>query len=142
MAVWLLSFLAMLAVIYTRAFEYPDDALRETFGDQNVRHVLRYSGFFLGDWMVAALVVLNATAVSGCGFTFGWLERPIRYLASVTFALYLFHFPLLALLGRSHPLLSALIVFGACCAASFITDNARDAVRHWISPLTETARQS
>lgn len=80
---------------------------------------LRYSQFFMGDYLIALLVGLNLHAARYCGFSLlkRW-PRAIRWPASLTFSLYLFHMPLLlfytALLGLSNRSIGDFVLLLAC----------------------------
>lgn len=60
---------------------------------------LAFSKFFLGDWVVGILILLNFAAFRLIGSQFACILNPlkgiIRYAASFTLTLYLFHQPLL-----------------------------------------------
>lgn len=59
-------------------------------------HYLRYSQFFLSDYLIGVLAIINIYALRYCDFgLFIKHARPIRLAASFTFSLYLFHMPLL-----------------------------------------------
>lgn len=58
---------------------------------------LRYSQFFLGDWITATLLALNFYAAGLAELRFGAVAAPIRWAAGLSFTLYLVHFPLLEL---------------------------------------------
>ncbi len=68
-------------------------------GQDFVRHELRWSDEFAISYLYALLVAMNFIAVHSLSKIFGrWLlplARPIRYLAGLTFSIYLFHYPLL-----------------------------------------------
>lgn len=59
---------------------------------------LTFARFFLGDYLLCALVFMNFAGMRNVADAFGgWLlplERPVRLLASYTFTLYLLHQPL------------------------------------------------
>ncbi len=60
----------------------------------------------LADYAAAAAFALNLVAVSCLSQRLGWLgrhARPIRWCGSLTFALYLFHYPLAACLASLFP---------------------------------------
>lgn len=61
---------------------------------------LRYSQFFLGDWLSGCLLALNIHAARSIGLEFGELARPIARVAAYSFALYLLHYPLLEFFSR------------------------------------------
>jgi peptidoglycan/LPS O-acetylase OafA/YrhL len=60
---------------------------------------MTWSGEFIGDYVLGALVVLNFIAFRSCAPVFDRVllpvARPIRWAASYTFSLYLFHRPLI-----------------------------------------------
>jgi len=59
---------------------------------------LRYSKYFLGDWLIGTLILTNILAARTCGFhglARGPVRRPIVAVASISFTIYLFHVPLL-----------------------------------------------
>ena len=63
---------------------------------------LKWSRRFLNDYIVGILFSIHLIGMISLSkyFTFSiYLERPIRYLAGMTFAVYLFHFPLLQFFG-------------------------------------------
>jgi peptidoglycan/LPS O-acetylase OafA/YrhL len=60
---------------------------------------MTWSGEFIGDYVLGALVAVNFIAFRSCAPVLGRLllpiSRPIRWAASYTFSLYLFHRPLI-----------------------------------------------
>lgn len=111
-AIWGVTLVALIIVLVTKFYEVPSDVLYMIIGE-NIRHWLRYSQYFLGDYLVAFLIVMNIAVIPGCRFHFGVFERPIRYMAMMSFSLYLFHYPLLEFFSqwfRSLPLAIAVIV--------------------------------
>ena len=68
------------------------------FGAEFQLERLTYAASFLGDWVVGAIVWLNFASFREIAPAFGvplrTLERPIRWAASYTLSLYLFHRPL------------------------------------------------
>ena len=68
------------------------------FGAEFQLERLTYAESFLGDWVVGAIVWLNFASFREIAPAFGvplrTLERPIRWAASYTLSLYLFHRPL------------------------------------------------
>lgn len=75
-----------------------DHAADTLSGRWMVAH-LRYSQFFLGDWLSASLLALNFYAARSAGLRFGAVAAPISWAAGFSFTLYLVHFPLLEFLG-------------------------------------------
>ena len=92
------------------------------FGSNFVNGHLSWSKYFLDSYVVGPLVALNFVGVAAIAPRVGrfleFFEVPIRYVARYTFALYLFHFPLLQCFGvagsfiANVPLRNAFVVFG------------------------------
>ncbi|MGD9614813.1 MAG: acyltransferase family protein [Alphaproteobacteria bacterium] len=65
---------------------------------------LRYSQFFAGDYLVALTIVGAIHAARGADLAFlARLRRPIAAAASITFSMYLVHFPLFLFFGALFP---------------------------------------
>lgn len=90
------SLLALTAFWGTGADAWLDDWVNTQSGGWALAH-LRYSRFFLGDWVTAALLALNFYAAGRAELQFGGAVAPIKWLAGFSFTLYLVHFPLLEL---------------------------------------------
>ena len=83
---------------------------------------LRYSQFFLGDYLVAILIAGAIHAARGADLAFlAALRKPIAAAASISFSMYLLHYPLFLFFGALFPrqmftigllTLSVIIVFG------------------------------
>lgn len=106
---------------------------------------LGFSRWFLGSWLVGMLVALHLVGVDAAAPRLARLlpARPIRYLASFTFALYLFHYPLLFFFAAwlEHAGLSAhrnAIVIPATLATVWVlgglTERRKAALRRWLTP--------
>jgi len=68
------------------------------------KEYLRYSQYILGDYLLAGFVALAILAARGANLTaLGRCYGPIAAAASVTFSLYLVHYPLLLALDRAFP---------------------------------------
>lgn len=76
-------------------FDAINAAVNQLFAELPQRY-LRYSQFFVGDYLIGALVIVNILSARYCQFAFlTSATKPIRLTASFTFSLYLFHMPLL-----------------------------------------------
>lgn len=76
-------------------FDAINGAVNQLLADWPHEH-LRYSQFFIGDYLIGGLVLVNIFAARYCEFrAFAGRARFIRFAASFTFSLYLFHMPLL-----------------------------------------------
>jgi peptidoglycan/LPS O-acetylase OafA/YrhL len=102
----LLLFLSLAALVAVKASgieEMLNDALDRITGGFAGSH-LRYSQFFAGDYLVAATVVAAIHAARGAELALlARLRRPLAALASITFSMYLIHFPLFLFFGALFP---------------------------------------
>jgi len=92
---------------------------------------LRYSQFFVGDWMTGILLAINLYAARSADLRFGALARPIIWAAGYSFTLYLVHFPLLELFERFDlpaPVLLLTVLVGVF-AAGQVTERQKDQIR-------------
>jgi peptidoglycan/LPS O-acetylase OafA/YrhL len=113
---------------------------------------LHFSSGFLSAYATAVLFALHLVGISAvAGRLAPWLpERPIRYLAGFTFALYLFHFPLLhffAAIAESTGT-SAYKVFivpagtlGLVWLLGEFTEKRKATVRRWVTWIYEAVAQ-
>lgn len=106
---------------------------------------LTFSKFFLGDYMLAALVFGNFVAMRRVAVLLSPLllaiERPVRFLAAYTFTLYLLHQPLFlfwAAVIRGDPqgygywLSTTAMVLLSVMAIGHFTENKRHELRKWL----------
>ncbi len=80
--------------------EYLYELTEEVLSTHFVRNKLEFSRWFLNDYLVAMLVAMNilgVVSISGRIRVHDKTGQYIRYFAGMTFALYLFHYPLLQL---------------------------------------------
>jgi len=131
------------------------DYLKALVGEE-FHEQLAFSKYFIGDWVLGILISLNFAAFRTIGFQFACILNPvknvIRYAASFTLTLYLFHQPLLqfyaALISGEEgtswffwqtiiATLSTIFVIG------LLTEHKRDGIRQWLrkrlSKLGKTA---
>lgn len=82
-----------------------------------------YSSQFLYDIVLGVVVTFNFAAVASLAPTFNALsaiERPIRYLASFTLSLYVFHAPLTELLVKVVKIDHAVVFYGVLAVCVFV----------------------
>lgn len=82
-----------------------------------------FSSQVLYDLVLGVVVALNFAAVASLGPSFralGAIERPIRYLASFTLSLYVFHAPLTELLVKVAKIDHILLFYGALAGCVFL----------------------
>ena len=82
-----------------------------------------YSSQFIYDNLLGLIVAANFAAVVALDKSFNWLfkgERPIRYLASFTFSLYVFHSPILELLTKVAHIASPLWFYSLMAVCVFL----------------------
>jgi peptidoglycan/LPS O-acetylase OafA/YrhL len=107
---------------------------------------LGYSKSFLGSYVIGILIALHLVGISAVSHRIAALlpARPIRYLASFTFSLYLFHYPLLffftAVLERTGttayrgPLVTA-GTLAMVWALGTVTERRKSTVRRWLAAI-------
>lgn len=112
----------------------------ETFHTQ-----LAFSKYFLGDWVLGGLILINFAAFRAIAEHFSFLFNPvkkiIRYAASFTLTLYLFHQPLILFFAALIPGEKGnIIYFWQTMAATIITiffiglftEHKREDLRYWL----------
>ncbi|HET7267575.1 MAG TPA: acyltransferase [Oleiagrimonas sp.] len=89
------SIVVYAALKVVHGFDAIDAVVNELLGGFPEQY-LRYSQFFLSDYLIGILAITNIYALRHCDFhLFAGRARPVRLAASFTFSLYLFHMPLL-----------------------------------------------
>jgi peptidoglycan/LPS O-acetylase OafA/YrhL len=104
--------------------------------------LLRYSRYFLGDWLFAALLAANLFAARFAAPDLGAIGRAIRYFAGFTFTAYLMHYPLLELLAglfAPSPALLAAGVLGAVWVLALGTERQKTRLRRLIVAALDRA---
>ncbi len=115
---------------------------------------LGMSEFVLSDYplaltVVVALAALRPLAQLGAGWLVQW-ERLIRWAAGFSFSVYLFHFPLLAVMARFGPELPGggwwvvapiVAVLAACAAIAQLTERRTPALRRWLERTLPARRE-
>ena len=105
---------------------------------------LNWSRYFLSSYVIGALVALHFVGIAAIAPRFQLLlpERPIRYLASFTFALYLFHYPLLQFFAAVVDSTGTvayrlpLVTIGTLAvvwALAAVTEKRKSTVRRWVT---------
>jgi len=98
---WSLATIGAVAIVLTHAIDLYGTWSRsfESWIGPRWFEQLTFARFFIGDYLLAALVFMQFAGMRIVAPTlapfFQSIERPIRYLASYTFTLYLLHQPLL-----------------------------------------------
>ncbi len=104
---WLLAFtpVALLIAVHLINLRTHAYVRTEALIGSNLFYALRYSSEFVYSGIVGALVAIHFVGVASLGNRIAPLltrwERPIRAAAEMTFAIYLFHYPLLHLWGAA-----------------------------------------
>lgn len=148
-AAWLLAFVGLAGI--PLAVPYAQDLAADLTALAPWK--LRYAEFAVTDWFVAAAVAIFLVALRRLLGTEGRLlialQRPIRYLAGMSFTLYLLHWPLIALLGYLgiDPLPGNLgiaaylaMIVAICALIAHFTEHQRDRVRSWLERLAMSMR--
>lgn len=135
---------------FTHTFDAINDAANLWMGGWPVAK-LRYSQFFVGDYLIALLVLMNIYSVQYCGFTvFPRCSRAIRLAASFTFSLYLFHMPLMKFYSamlRARPDSRAMyalllcLTLGSVMALGMATEWRKGTLRSWLARGLSRVRQ-
>ncbi len=149
---WLLFIGSLLALFYWEYMKitwHLSGYLKSLIGE-NFHTQLAFSKFFLGDWIVGILVLLNFAAFRAIGPQFSFILNPlktiIRYTASFTLTLYLFHQPLLlffaALIGGENSdnwyfwqTMTATMV--TIFFLGLLTEHRREGMRQWLRKKLE-----
>jgi len=105
---------------------------------------LNGSNQFVGDYLLGLIVAVNFIAAGSKADYLSFLQafaRPIRYLASFTLSIYLFHMPLTVLLWNGLQIRSPAAFFGLLAGAIFIlgalTERNNKLLRHWVARMLE-----
>ena len=124
------------------------------FGRQFVEHSLHWSNEFLASYVIGLLVAMNFVGLRACASIFEpallRFERPIRRWAACTFAIYLFHYPLLQCLAASGGFdarspfaiaLLGLVTLLLCRLLASVTEQRKERVRAALLRLAQTLRR-
>ena len=124
--------------------ELGSEWLRELIGDYWHKQAT-FSRSFITDYPLALIIAANFVGFRGIAHRFSApllaFERPIRWVASFTFSLYLLHQPLLQFFSALIPgdntqpwyYLSVIAcIFAAVIAISLVTERKRGVMRDWI----------
>jgi len=144
---WLLFIGSLLALIFWEYMKitWQLSIFLKTLVGAEFHKQLAFSKFFIGDWVVGILILLNFTGFRTIGSQFASILDPfkhiIRYAASFTLTLYLFHQPLLrfyaALIAGEEGniyffwqtiIATLLTVF----LLGLLTEHRRDSMRQWL----------
>jgi len=104
---------------------------------------MRKSARFLGDWLFGGLVAVHFWSARHAALEFGRAARLIILVASVSFTLYLAHYPLLGLwrhlLGPT-PWLVVPAVLASVVALGLLTERQKNRLRRWVGRPVAVAR--
>lgn len=92
---------------------------------------LQYSQWFLGDYLVAVLMIALVYALGTASIPLGEM-RPVVWLAKVSFSIYLTHFPLLLLFQAALPgqrLMTILLALSCSIAFGLVFEPQKDRLR-------------
>ncbi len=114
---------------------------------------LNFSKGFLGSYVVGILFALHLAGISAVSHRLGPFlpERPIRYLASFTFALYLFHYPLLFFFAAvvestgttaDRSLLVPVATLVSVWVLGEVTERRKLTVKRWVTASYDAAARS
>jgi peptidoglycan/LPS O-acetylase OafA/YrhL len=96
---------------------------------------LRYSRYFATDLPLGLLIAVHLWSAGHAELDFGALQRPIALAASVSFTLYLTHFPLLALwafLFGPSLLLALVATLATVWLLGQVTERQKPALQRWL----------
>jgi peptidoglycan/LPS O-acetylase OafA/YrhL len=123
--------------------------LRTIIGPENVLQ-LTHSKYFLSDILLGILVATNFTAMRKVVLLIAPLllaiKRPVRFLASYTFSLYLLHEPLFAFWAATlhgdpsnlgYWLATTSLVAASVVVIGYFTENKRDILRVWFEYILQ-----
>lgn len=147
MAGWFLFISSSAILILWEYFEVTiqiSEYLKIYIGDE-FHEKLAFSKYFLGDYILGPLIVLNFAGFRAMGHQLAWLLNPfkkvIRYAASFTLTLYLFHQPLIQFyaaliageegeIGYFWQTIAATMV--TIFILGYLTERRREGMRQWL----------
>jgi peptidoglycan/LPS O-acetylase OafA/YrhL len=100
--------------------------------------VLKFSRWFLGDYLVGILTMALIYALGSADLRFPrFLQQPIVGLAKLSFSLYLMHYPLLKLLGAlfPHGWVAIFLSLGSALAFGAVFEPQKDRLRRLLTLL-------
>lgn len=152
------SVIGIWAYHYLEIGELATNWLKSLIGEEWHKQ-LTFSKFFLGDYVLGALVFLNFAGMKALGDVIApvlqRVERPVRFLAAYTLTLYLLHQPLFlfwAAVIRGNPdnsyywWMTTLMVALSIFVIGYITENRRHLLRQslvkWLTLAERWVRES
>lgn len=145
---WFMFIGSLAAYAAFRKLGYPHllhEWLVSSLGPTIVYEKLNWSQYFLSSYITGILVAVHFIGVASIAprlaKILAFFEKPVRYLAGYTFAIYLFHYPLLHFFAAvsskiaQPPLRSTIVVCGtimAIWAMGTITERRKADVKRWI----------
>ena len=141
---WVLFVVAALLYVLYRQKGYPDiiyEHAVERLGEAFLQEKLLWSQEFISSYVVGILAAMHfagaAVIAPRLGKVLGACEKPIRYLAGYTFALYLLHYPLLQFFKalsvsvEQESLANAIVIFGALSGVWILGEVTEKRKRQW-----------
>jgi peptidoglycan/LPS O-acetylase OafA/YrhL len=148
---WFLFVGSVMLYILFRIKAYPDaiyQYMLAGLGIVTMQDYLRWSQDFPSSYIIGILVAMHFVGAAAIAPRFERIidvcEKPIRYLAGYSFALYLFHYPLLQFLGAmtsgfaNESLRNAIVIFGSLAVIWLmggITEGRKEDWRRWLRML-------
>ena len=124
------------------------EATRAMIGSANVAHYLHFSDEFVASYLIGPLVAANFIGAYSLSARIGsWLapvEKPLRWFAQFTFAIYLVHYPLLRFIAAAVPYdrqsgfqvaLIFVVTVGGCVVVGFLTEPLKSRFRLRLNQL-------
>lgn len=149
---WLLfvsSILLYLLFQHYEMTEYGSHLFRDLVGAELHRQ-FAFSRHFINDYPLALIIAANFIGFRGIADKFGWIllpaERPIRWLAGLTFSLYIMHQPLLQFYAAvfngdpSTPMYYFLVMASTLASVAIIgtfTEKKRYILKRWLHARLE-----
>ncbi len=132
---------SMTMIVFVKVYqcEQPINDFSRGLSGEMIAVSLRYSQWFLGDYLIGGLTMALVYALGSAEVRFPrFLRQPIVGLASVSFSLYLLHGPLLMLfegLLPGHGLLTILLSLAFSLALGALIEPQKDSLRRMLTWL-------
>ncbi len=153
---WVLLIVSITAYLLFRLNGYPHAWLEWTMSGlgETAVEMLGWSRYFLSSYLIGALITIHFISIAAVSHQVSPIllafESLVRYLASFTFALYLFHYPCLQFFAAvfftiQNPVLRTSLVLGGTVlvvwALGTMTEKTKHSLRIWLLRLYDTARE-
>ncbi|MCM8620684.1 MAG: acyltransferase [Candidatus Accumulibacter sp.] len=144
---WVMALISTVGIV---AFHWYDigglgtEWLKSHLGEE-LHKELTFSKFFVGDYLLAALVFTNFAAVRNIAAAhdsaLNAIAAPVKYVANNTFTLYLLHQPLFLFwaavvrgdpVGHTYWIVVTVLTLSSVVAIGYFTENKRFLLRDWL----------